>query len=99
MAVKPSSTVYWSRFFIAIATGIGSVFALKDVLTGELATVVYTAVAILVYALTVAFYRYGLRYGEAELKTKNRAITLGIGTYVFAWLASVTVIYTLLGLH
>jgi spore maturation protein SpmB len=75
------------------------VFALKDVLTGELATVVYTAVAILVYALTVAFYRYGLRYGEAELKTKNRAITLGIGTYIFAWLASVTVIYTLLGLH
>jgi len=97
--LKPSSVVYWSRFFIAIATGTGSVLALKDVLTGELATVVYTAVAILVYALTVAFYRYGLRYGEAELKTKNRAITLGIGTYIFAWLASVTVIYTLLGLH
>ena len=97
--MKPSSVVYWSRFFIAIATGTGSVLALKDVLTGELATVVYTAVAILVYALTVAFYRYGLRYGEAELKTKNRAITLGIGTYIFAWLASVTVIYTLLGLH
>ena len=97
--MKPSSVVYWSRFFIAIATGTGSVLALKDVLTGELATVVYTAVAILVYALTVAFYRYGLRYGEAELKTKNRAITLGIGTYVFAWLASVTVIYTLLSLH
>jgi len=75
------------------------VFALKDVLAGELATVVYTAVAILVYALTVAFYRYGLRYGEAELKTKNRVITLGIGTYIFAWLASVTVIYTLLGVH
>ena len=97
--MKPSSVVYWSRFFIAIATGLGSVFALKDVLTGELATVVYTTVAILVYALTVAFYRYGLRYGVAELKTKNRAITLGIGTYIFAWLASVTVIYTLLGLH
>jgi spore maturation protein SpmB len=75
------------------------VFALKDVVTGELATFVYTTVAILVYALTVAFYRYGLRYGEAELKTKNRAITLGIGTYIFAWLASVTVIYTLLSLH
>ena len=97
--MKPSSVVYWSRFFIAIATGIGSVFALKEAVTGELATVVYTAVAILVYALTVAFYRYGLRYGEAELKTKNRAITLGIGTYIFAWLASVTAIYTLLALH
>ena len=97
--MKPSSVVYWSRFFIAIATGIGSVFAFKDVVSGELASVVYPAVAILVYALTVAFYRYGLRYGEAELKTKNRAITLGIGSYIFAWLASVTVIYTLLGLH
>jgi len=75
------------------------VFVLKDVVSGELASVVYPAVAILVYALTVAFYRYGLRYGEAELKTKNRAITLGIGSYIFAWLASVTVIYTLLGLH
>ena len=97
--MKPSSVVYWSRFFIAIATGMGSVFAFKDVVSGELASVVYPAVAILVYALTVAFYRYGLRYGEAELKTKNRAITLGIGSYIFAWLASVTVIYTLLGLH
>ena len=97
--MKPSSVVYWSRFFIAIATGIGSVFAFKETVTGELATVVYPAVAILVYALTVALYRYGLRYGETELKTKNRAITLGIGTYIFAWLASVTVVYTLLGLH
>ena len=73
-------------------------YAFKEV-TGELATVVYATVAIVVYALTIALYRYGLRYGEAELKTKNRAITLGIGTYIFAWLASVTVIYTLLGLH
>jgi len=97
--VKPSSVVYWSRFFIAIATGAGSVFAFKEVVGAELATVVYTAVAILVYALTVAFYRYMLHYGEAQLKTKNRAITLGIGTYIFAWLASMALTYTLLGLH
>ena len=97
--MKPSSVVYWSRFFIAIATGIGSVFALREVVSGELATVGYTAVAILVYALTVALYRYGLGYGEAELKTKNRAITLGIGTYIFAYLASLIVTFTLLGLH
>jgi hypothetical protein len=97
--LKPSSVVYWSRFFIAIATGIGSVFGLKEVVAGELATVIYTTVAIVVYALTVALYRYGLRYGVAELKTKNRVITLGIGTYIFAWLASVTAVYTLLGLH
>lgn len=97
--MKPSSVVYWSRFFIALATGVGSVFALREVVTGELAMVVYPAVAILVYALTVAVYRYGLRYGQAELKTKNRAITLGIGTFIFAWLASLALTYTLLALH
>ena len=97
--MKPSSVVYWSRFFIAIATGMGSVVALNDIVTGELASVVYPAVAILVYALTVAIYRYGLRYGQAELKTKNRAVTLGIGTFIFAWLASLALAYTLLGLH
>jgi hypothetical protein len=69
------------------------------VVTGELAMVVYPAVAILVYALTVAVYRYGLRYGQAELKSKNRAITLGIGTFIFAWLASLALTYTLLALH
>jgi len=97
--VKPSSVVYWSRFFIAIATGVGSVFALREAVSGDLASVVYPAVAILVYALTVAFYRYMLHYGEAQLKTKNRAITLGIGTFIFAWLASMALTYTLLGLH
>jgi hypothetical protein len=97
--MKASSVVYWSRFFIAIATGAGSVYAFKEVVGGDLATVIYPAVAILVYALTVAFYRYVLRYGEAQLKTKNRAVTLGIGTFIFAWLASMALTYTLLGLH
>lgn len=97
--MKPSSIVYWSRFFIAVATGVGSVIGLREAVTGELATVVYPAFAILVYVLTVEFYRYGLRYGEAQLKTKNRVITLGIGTYIVTWLASLIAAYTLLGLH
>ena len=91
--------VYWSRFFIAIATGFGSVVVFGEAVTGELASTVYPAVAILVYALTIAFYRYVLHYGEAELKTKNRAITLGIGTFICTWLATVTLAYTLFGLH
>ena len=97
--MKPSSVVYWSRLFIALATGTGSVFALRDVVSGELATVVYPAVAILAYALTVVVYRYVLRYGQVELKAKSRAITLGIGTYIFAWLTSLALTYTLLGVH
>ena len=97
--MKPSSMVYWSRFFIAIATGFGSVVVFGEAVTGELASTIYPAVAILVYALTVVFYRYVLHYGEAELKTKNKAITLGIGTYIFVWLASLTLAYTLFGPH
>jgi len=97
--LKPSSVVYWSRFFIAIATGTGSVFALKDFVSGELASVVYPAVAILVYALTAMIYRYGLGYGEAQLKTKNRYLTLGVGTFAMVWLASMALTYTLLGIH
>jgi uncharacterized protein (DUF486 family) len=75
------------------------VIGLGQAVTGELGSVVYPAVAILVYALTVELYRYGLRYGEAQLKTKNRVITLGIGTYIVTWLATVIAVYTLLGLH
>jgi len=97
--LKPSSVVYWSRFLIAIATGIASVFAFNGIVGGELATPVYATVAVLVYAVTVAVYRYLLRYGQAELKGKNRYITLGIGTFIFAYLAAVVLTYTFLGLH
>ncbi len=97
--MKPSSVVYWSRFLIALATGIGSVVALRGVVGEELATLVYTTLAVLVYGLTAAVYRNVLRYGEAQLKGKNRYITLGIGTFIFAWLASLVLTYTFLGLH
>jgi len=97
--LKPSSVVYWSRLFIALATGVASVFALRGSVSGEIATTAYTAVAIVVYALTAALYRYVLHYGEAELKGKNRYITLGIGTFIFAWLAALTMTYTMLSLH
>jgi len=97
--LKPSSVVYWSRLFIALATGGASVFALRGTVSGDMATTAYTAIAVVVYALTAAIYRYVLRYGQAELKGKNRYITLGIGTFIFAWLAALTMTYTILSLH
>jgi len=97
--LKPSSVVYWSRFFIAIATGIGSAVGLRGVVGGELATLVYATIAVVVYGLTAAIYRNLLGYGEAELKGKNKYITLGIGTFIFAWLAALILTYTVLGLH
>ncbi len=97
--MKPSSVVYWSRLFIAIATGFGSVLALNRVVSGETATLTYVALAVLIYALTAVVYRSLLRYGEAELRGKNRYITLGIGTFIFAWMASLVLTYTILSLH
>ncbi len=97
--LKPSSVVYWSRFFIAIATGAGSVFGLRGIVSGDIATAAYIAIAVVVYGLTAMFYRSVLRYGEAQLKGKSRYIILGIGTFIFGWLAAVTLTYTLLGLH
>jgi hypothetical protein len=97
--LKPSSVIYWSRFLIAVATGVGSILALRGIVSGDIATVVYVAIAALVYALTAVFYRNMLHYGEAQLKGKNRYITLGIGTYIFAWLAALTITYTLLALY
>ena len=97
--MKPSSVVYWSRFFIALATGFGSVYAFKGTLSGDVSTFVYATLAVAVYAVTAVLYRYMLRYGEVELKGKNRYITLGIGTFIFAWMAAVILTYTVLGLH
>jgi len=83
---------------IAIATGVGSVLALSGLVSAELAGFIYWAVAILVYAVTAMVYRYVLHYGEAVLKGKNRYVTLGIGTFIFTWLAALVLTYTLLGL-
>lgn len=91
--------IYWSRLFIAIATGIGSVLAFNGLISPDLASVAYVVPAILVYAATAVIYRYVLHYGEAELKGKNRYITLGIGTFILAWLAALVLTYTILGLH
>jgi len=97
--LKPSSVVYWTRFLIAIATGVGSVLALNGIVSGEIATSAYAAIAIVVYALTAVVFRYLLRYGEAELKGKNRYITLGIGTFIFAWMMALVLTFTILSLY
>jgi hypothetical protein len=91
--------IYWSRLFIAVATGVGSVLAFNGLVGSDLASFFYVVTAILVYAATAFFYRDVLHYGDAVLKGKNRYITLGIGTFIFAWLAALVLTYTILGVH
>jgi hypothetical protein len=49
----------------------------------------------IVYIVSYLIVRHGLKYGEAELKGKHKAATLGIGTYIFMWALSWILLYTL----
>jgi hypothetical protein len=48
------------------------------------------------YMISVAIVQYVLHYGEAELKGKNRHITLGGGTFIVVWIMVAVLLNTLL---
>lgn len=52
-------------------------------------------VALLIYALSCFLFQYGFKYGEVELKGKQRVVTLGSGTFIFVWAAIWILLYTL----
>jgi hypothetical protein len=51
--------------------------------------------ALLIYVVSCFLFKYGFNYGEAELKGKQRVVSLGSGTYVFVWAAVWILLYTL----
>jgi membrane protein YdbS with pleckstrin-like domain len=94
--IKPTSVVYWMRFFLAILAGLTEVVLHVNVLTfGDFAQVVGVVVGIIFYLLSVMIVKYLLRYDDAALKGKNRQITLGGGTFIFIWIM-VTVLFNTL---
>jgi len=52
-------------------------------------------VAFAVYVASYFFFRYGLKYGEPELKGKYRSLSLGSGTFIFVWAAVWILLFTL----
>jgi hypothetical protein len=44
-------------------------------------------VAFTAYVCSYFLFTYGFKYGEVELKGKQRALTLGSGTFVVVWAA------------
>jgi len=86
---RPTSIVYWSRFFLAIlAAIICHSLQLKD------ASGIMTAATIYIYS--ALFFRYVAHYGERELKGKAKYITLASGTYIFVWAMMWILLYTLI---
>lgn len=84
--MKAASVVYWLRFFLAIGAGFANnLLRISEATLGELALYAGIGLGIVFYAVSVLIVRFVLRYGEAELKGKNKYITLGGGTFIVVW--------------
>lgn len=84
--IKPASVVYWLRFFLAICAGFANqLLGISQANLGDLSLVAGIGLGIAFYAMSILIVRHVLRYGEAELKGKNRYITLGGGTFIVVW--------------
>jgi len=62
---------------------------------GVLASVMGIAVGIMFYLASIVVVKYVFRYGEAQLRGKNRYITLGGGTFIVLWVMVTVLFYTI----
>ncbi len=86
------------RVALAIAAGFGNHFlGITQSVFGDLALPLAVGLGLLVYLLSIIIVDRVLHYGEAELKGKNRHITLGGGTYIVLWIMVSVLLNTLLG--
>jgi hypothetical protein len=86
------------RFFLAIVAGASNqLFHIDAANFGDLASIVGIGLGVAFYLLSIVLVRYVFHYGEAELRGKNRYITLGGGTFIVLWVM-VTVLFHTLGL-
>ena len=93
--VKPTSVVYWLRVFLAVVAGFANQFLhINQANFGEFAIFVGIGLGLVVYLLSIFVVQRVLHYGEAELKGKNRHITLGGGTFIILWIVVSVLLYT-----
>jgi len=96
--LKPSSTVYWLRVGLAIAAGVANdLLGISEATLGPFAFSAAVGLALLFYLFSVLVVKNLLHYGEAELKGKNRYITLGGGTFIMVWVMVAVLLYTVTG--
>jgi hypothetical protein len=86
--IRPSTIVYWFRFALGVLAAVLLV-------TLELKGTTGIILMVVLYVISYLVVRHGLRYGESELKGKQKAVTLGVGTYIFTWAAVWILLYTL----
>lgn len=95
---KPTSVVYWLRVFLAFVAGFANQFLHIDIASfGDFATFVGIGLAVVFYLISIAIIRYGFHYGEAQLKGKNKHITLGGGSFIVLWILVAVLLHTVYG--
>jgi membrane protein YdbS with pleckstrin-like domain len=95
--IKPASVVYWMRVFLAVVAGFANqVLQINEVNFGDIAIFVGIGLGLVIYLFSIFIVQRVLRYGEAELKGKNRYITLGGGTFIILWIVVSVFLYTVL---
>jgi hypothetical protein len=64
---------------------------------GDFALVAGIGLGVVFYALSVLVVRYGLKYDEAQLRGKNKYVTIGGGTFIVVWVMVSVALNTLTG--
>ena len=83
---------------MAIVAGFANYFlGVNATAYGDLALPLGIALGFAFYVLSIFIVRNLLRFGEVELKGKNRYITLGGGTFIVLWVMISVLLNTLLG--
>jgi len=82
---------------MAVAAGFANHFTgISEASLGDAALPAAIGLGLVFYLLSVVIVRNLLRYGETELKGKNKYITLGGGTFVVLWVMVAVLLNTML---
>jgi hypothetical protein len=93
--IKPTSVVYWLRVFLAVVAGFANqTLGVNQANFGDFAIFVGIGLGLMVYLFSIFIVQRVLHYGEAELKGKNRYVTLGGGTFIILWIVVSVFLYT-----
>ena len=94
--MKPASVVYWLRVLFAIFAGFANqILHIDQARLGDFAVFAGIGLGVVVYLITILIIIRVLHFGEAELKGKNRYITLGGGSFIVLWIAVSVLLFTL----
>jgi len=84
------------RFVLAIVAGASNqLLHINTASFGLLASVVGIGLGVMFYLVSIVLVRYVFHYGEAELRGKNRDVTLGGGTFMVVWIMVTVLFYTI----